>query len=147
MANASLGQYNFDKEGFDYSFGDGTYFKFDSNRDYAFDNEMKPVAVFMNNGADYKTLPYKPDAAKAFVDKRKDKYSGSVDRKVIMRFHIKFIPVNSKEYKAYFSNYRADDSVYRLLSSITGVEVFEDDELKKSMGQIFNSKTQIKEKQ
>ena len=38
LANASLGQYDFDKEGFEYIFGDGSYFQFDSNQEIKWHN-------------------------------------------------------------------------------------------------------------
>ena len=100
---------------------------------------MKPVVIFMSNATNYQILPCSPEKAKSFIDKRKNKYSGEVNREVIMRFHINFVTLNSKEYNAFFLNYRADDSEYRLLANISDIEVFEDNGLKNHMGNIIDS--------
>jgi hypothetical protein len=132
-AKDSVGQYSFEKGGFDIHFGEGSYFNYD-NGARIFGN-MKDVDVNMINCGDYNFLPYEQEEAKKFIARRRSS-SGSIDRSVMLRIHLNFIPVDSDDYNEFFLRFRSDDSVYRLLANVTSIEVFEDNTLRNFMGEL-----------
>ena len=130
VTNTEFDKYDFSKNGFPCKpLKLTTYFHFSPTH-----YESKEIKLFFINTDDFNFFPYSQGDAKAFTERRKDRY-GTIDRSVVVAIHVNLVPTNSVEYNKLVNKISVDPSEsYILVGKINTIEVFENDSSLNAMG-------------
>lgn len=115
-----VGEYDFTNGGYTVQIKEGTFFPFAAGYHDFF---RKAVALSLVDFYKFNFFEMEKEAAKAFLQGRRNSFSNSIDRSVTLLIYFTLAPSDSAEYKS-FANL-AGDTYYPLVANITKIEVYD----------------------
>ncbi|MBQ7904649.1 MAG: DUF4852 domain-containing protein [Spirochaetaceae bacterium] len=127
VTNVDFGDYDFTKEGFPVSIGEGTFFPLGDVDPYWSSSSgsifRKAVALKLDGFEKYNFFAMPKDQAKTFLQGRK-KSSGKVNRSITLQIKYKIASYDSAEYKS-FADLALQNNYLPIVGLIEDIEIFD----------------------